>query len=665
MTEEMKEKIAVDAFNILMESELNTEPLRDYARKINVPVSYVLFIFNKWIHRTEAPCPSKEQLDKYNELVLKKNSNKNEKRAKLMFDEYLRGELSKETLERISTEYNLSEQIVRKWITKYVNGEFKDIGIAPTNAEVLKYNELYAPQAQAAQEERERKNAAIAKDCYDTYLSSDFDEQVLAMLATKYGVTIKTIISRVRNYNYMTYEKYGYFPSLEEHKKYEMFVKRKIQGYHDVKSDNFKSNRAPIAADAFNIYLSSGLSLDIIPMLAAKHNVTEGIIKTEIRKYRNGEYAAYGYAPSEEEKQKYEYLFSGRLPRRDYVIPSPKVADLKEGYEILLANNLNRAALIPLAKKMKISVATLDGRIANYRKRIIEPKPTIEQELRYVAMAHRLDVKIIEAMLNSNDEDFAKLIEKEGKSNLLAYLEKLEKAKNSLIASRIVELREKVSNFNNTKIVDNPELKTYDLNAQKCIDAMMEYIEGPCYSPLSVFKHYTEDPSSFEAYLKRLVQRDEKTASIYPLYEKVKNEKLAKYQELLLRINQNIIDKQKKQQKYDIINLCFDIDTTINDFATMMRSIRTSGIDAFSPVYSILEPMIKKSGITVLKSELSNEQVAKLKYNYNGVELTAELKNNIISYLNAHNIRVMTYTIILAFEKYVRGEITIVPEFHI
>lgn len=665
MTEEMKEKIAVDAFNILINSELDTDPLRDYARKINVPVSYVLFIFNKWIHRTDAPCPSKEQLDKYNKIVYKRDCNKKEKRAKLMFDKCLENGLSKETIKEICSEYNLSEASVRNWITKYVNGEFHDMGLVPTAEEVLKYNELYALETIKETKVREIKKAQIAKDCFDVYLASNFDKKVLDSLCTKYNVGEPTVLNWIRNYSKQMYLEYGFFPSLEEKIKYEKLMKQKNQEYVDARNDKFKINRAPMALDAFNIYLSSGLSLDVIPMLAAKHNVTENVIKTEIRKYRSGEYADFGYAPSEEEKQKYEKLYLNRIPRKR---PTPVKNGLDvaaEGYAILLANNLDRNALNPLASKLGISISKLNRKISNYRKRVVDPKPTLEQEFKYVALSRKLDVAVVEILLNSDDEEFIKLIEKEGRNNLLTYLDKLEQVNNVRIAPEIVKLKEKIKSLNPVKFSADAELKTYNLNAQKCVAAMMEYIESQCYSPLSVFKKYIKETHSLQSYIKYMMVKDEKVAAIYPLYEKVKKDKIKKFQELLVKINQNMLDKNEKRQKYNIIDLCLDIDTTVDDFATMMRYLRATGVDIFSPILSALEIMIKKSGITTLKSTASIEQVSKLKYNYNGIELTEELKHDIITFLTNHKIRIMTYTIILTFEKYVRGEIKITPEFHI
>jgi hypothetical protein len=665
MTEEMKEKIAVDAFNILMNSELDTNPLHDYARKANVPVSYVLFIFNKWIHRTDAPCPSKDQLDEYNKMVFKRDSNKKEKRAKLMFDKYLESGFSKETMKEICSEYNLSEPSVRNWITKYVNGEFHDIGLVPTTEEVLKYNELYALETMEEIKVRETKKALIAKDCFDAYLASNFDKKVLDSLCTKYNVAEQTVLSWIRNYSKQTYLEYGFSPSLEEKSKYETLMEQKNQEYFDARNEKFKSNRAPMALDAFNIYLSSGLSLDVIPMLAAKHNVTENVIKTEIRKYRNGEYADFGYAPSEEEKQKYETFYSNRIPRRKTAPVNNGLEVAAEGYAILLANNLDRNALNPLASKLGIRTSTLSQKINNYRKRVVDPKPTLEQEFKYVAMSRKLDVTVIETLLNSDGEKFIKLIEKEGKNNLLTYLDKLEQAQNALIAPEIVKLKAKIKSLDPIKVSDDAEVKTYNLNAQKCVAAMMEYIEGNYYSPLSIFKKYVKDTHSLQSYIKYMMVRDEKVAAVYPLYEKVKKDKINKFQELLVKINQNMLDKNEKHQKYNIIDLCLDIDTNVDDFATMMRYLRATGVDVFSPILNALEIMIKKSGITTLKSTPSIEQVSKLKYNYNGIELTDELKQDIINFLSNHKIRIMTYTIILTFEKYVRGEIEITPEFHI
>lgn len=668
MTEEMKEKIAVDAFNILINNNLDASPLHGYAKKMDVPVSYVLFLFNKWIRKTEAPCPSKEQLDTYNNLILNRQAMKKGLQAKSMFEKYLASGLSKDALDALAVEYKFSAIHILNMITKYLNGEYKDINLVPTREEILEYNKFYAEKAELARKEAEIKKAKNAKECFDTYLASNLDKNVLASLSEKYKVNEASIIGWIRNYTNDVYKEYGFVPTPSDKEKYSTLTKLERQKNQEIRNEKFRSQRVLLAMDAFNIYLSSDLSLDVLPMLAAKHNVTYDLIRTEIRKYRTGFYASYGYAPSEEEKQRYEYLLANRTPRRKPISVETHAMIGKEGYETLLEHNLDKAYLKPLMERTGLSFDELRHKIYSYRKRVLDPKPSLEQEIKYITLSRHLDGTIMLKLMNASDEEFAKILQTEGRENLLAYLGKIYNINNKLINAEIEKLRTRINAYKINQEAENQEVKTYSLVAQNYIDAMMEYINGPYYAVQSsfrqipYFKNYSKFPSIEDA-IKHMAARDKMIDTLYPIFKNAKAEKVKKFQSLLSKINQNMIKKDQEHKKYDIIDLCLDIDTTIEDFSIMLRYVRTLNID-YKGSLLILENIINGAKIVTAKFASSEYHIASLKYNYNGVELTPELKQKIINYLNGHNIRVISYTIILAFEKYVKGEIALTTEFH-
>ena len=67
--------------------------------------------------------------------------------------------------------------------------------------------------------------------------------------------------------------------------------------------------------------------------------------------------------------------------------------------------------------------------------------------------------------------------------------------------------------------------------------------------------------------------------------------------------------------------------------------------------------LVYGSELSLLYKKEMKEKIDALTYSYNGMALTPELKKEIISFLNKYNAPITAITIILTFEKYVRGEI--------
>ncbi len=668
MTEEIKEKMLNEVFNILIENELDTKCIYEYARKSKLPPSYIMYLFNKWIHSSEMPCPTEEQKLKYNSLVVKKHEREKALKAKDMFDRYLKSACSKEELENIASTFNSSIKVVKNLITKYVNGEFAYAGAKPTNEEVLRYNSYYEKNFQDERNSQMIKKAINAKYVFDTYLSSNLDKNVLDQLSIKYNTTKPTILSWIRDYVNDTYKDYGYAPVDTEKEKYTLLTKEERQKNQDIITDAFRKERAVLAKKAFDAYLNSGLSLDVLPLIASNLNVSIGIIKTEIRKYRSGEYFSYGYYPSKEELEKYELLYQNRKPRKNEVPESSKIRIGKEVYETLINNNMDNNSLIPLMKKTGLNLKELKRRLYVYRQRVIEPKPTLEQEIRYITLIRHLDSHILIELISSSEEGFIQIINREGKDNLIDYLNKIYKVNNKLINAQIDKLRIKINSYKEL-INETKEEKTYDEIAQIYIDAMLDYINDYNYTPQSTFKQipYFQGFVNFHAIedgIKFMASKDSMVSTMYPMFTRARQGKIIRFNILLKEINNKIKIKESTNKKYDIIDLCLDIDTTIDDFLTMLRYVRSLNMNNNGNI-TLLEKIIMKSKIAEIKSDTPKEKLDAIKYSYNGVNLTPEIKQKLISYLNNHNIRVSEYILILAFEKYVKGDLPLTNKFHI
>lgn len=175
---------------------------------------------------------------------------------------------------------------------------------------------------------------------------------------------------------------------------------------------------------------------------------------------------------------------------------------------------------------------------------------------------------------------------------------------------------------------------------------------GNFYALTTVLAQNNIATPSFDAMVARHIQSDPKFKAIYDKYLEVSKERQDKFLILL----QSIFEKMAQKKNYNLIDLCMDIDTTVDDFLIMINRIAKFKLVS-SGVAKNINDMISKYAIGNSKTAMTQEKIDALTYSYNGMALTPELKKEIISFLNKYNAPITAITIILTFEKYVRGEI--------
>ena len=158
--------------------------------------------------------------------------------------------------------------------------------------------------------------------------------------------------------------------------------------------------------------------------------------------------------------------------------------------------------------------------------------------------------------------------------------------------------------------------------------------------------------STFYATTNHYKDIDPKFNTIYQKYLIISKERQDKF----LILIQAIFDKMEQNKYYNLIDLCMDIDTTIEDFLFMINRIAKLGFISTGMAKN-LNNMIGRYVTGNSRTIMNQEKLAALKYTYNGVMLTPELKKEVVAFLNLYNAPITSITIILTFEKYVRGEI--------
>lgn len=410
---------------------------------------------------------------------------------------------------------------------------------------------------------------------------------------------------------------------------------------------------------AFAIFLDNDLNADSLISLATENNIKLEDLMFGINKYIRRQTSP---CMTVEQRNKYMEIKQRKTVTKVSRDVKKQVKDKshlrstrlgKEAYEALIESHYDKSVLKPILDREQISEQALMNNVSLYRKRVVEPKPTLEQEILYNDGVNRsvLTYRIIYRLLDTPIEELDDKMRKFKKDELL---DRIEKFKNTLASRKYTYQLEILANKIDEVYDRPPQLVDgyTSENVKRYGDAMEEYIMGNFYALTTVLVQNNIATPSFDAMVARHIQSDPKFKAIYDKYMEVSTERQDKFLILL----QSIFEKMAQKKNYNLIDLCMDIDTTVDDFLIMINRIAKFKLVS-SGVAKNINDMISKYAIGNSKTAMTQEKIDALTYSYNGMALTPELKKEIISFLNKYNAPITAITIILTFEKYVRGEI--------
>ena len=416
-----------------------------------------------------------------------------------------------------------------------------------------------------------------------------------------------------------------------------------------------KINDINLIKEAFNIFLNNHLDINSLISFATLNNIDIEDLMFQINKYiKRSEEPCM----TPEQREKYLALKPRKKNKNEIELKEKhkKVDNSvllgKEAYEALIESHYDKASLKPIMNRVFISEETLIDYIRNYRQRVVDPKPTLEQEIEYIdgVYRHNKTYKIIYDLLDASLDNLDDKIKMCSKEVLLNTLDKF----NKTLASRkytyqLAILRDKI----NEVFEQSYDAGGYHNQFSKKIgDILEEYILSNYYVITTVLIKHDIVMSTFYATTNHYKDIDPKFNTIYQKYLIISKERQDKF----LILIQAIFDKMEQNKYYNLIDLCMDIDTTIEDFLFMINRIVKLGFISTGMAKN-LNNMIGRYVTGNSRTIMNQEKLAALKYTYNGVMLTPELKKEVVAFLNLYNAPITSITIILTFEKYVRGEI--------
>ncbi len=400
--------------------------------------------------------------------------------------------------------------------------------------------------------------------------------------------------------------------------------------------------------EAFKVYLDHNLDAFSLTTIADENNIKIEDLLLQINKYIRSNNI------SVEEMQRYI-----ELKNMPTYIKKPEISRSvllgKEGYETLLHNNHNLSSLDTILNREFIGKEALMTHIRAYRKRVVEPKPTMEQELEFIDGLNRniSSYKIVYKLLDSPLDELNDAIRGYKKEELLRKIDIFKKTMPARkYAYQLDILIDKITT-GPVKVVEDAD-GYYNSYVKKFADMIEEYLLSGYYAFKTILVKHDETTSNFIAVAKRYCPKDPKFNAIYQKYLEVSNER----QDRFIIIIESILTKIENNKNYNIIDLCMDIDTTIDDFLFTLNRISKFGLVSSGYANNIIN-IINKYGVGNTKSLMTKEKIDSLKYSYNGVNLSKEIKEQIISFLNKYNAPITSVTIILTFEKYVRKELNL------
>lgn len=368
MTEKEIERayLARKAFEILLKNKLKTSSLEEFCLKNNIKLDELIKEIMKYRKGELESKPSEKELAKYHYLAMQQDRKLLAKTCQVLYQKLIRNGMQTESLEALALKFGLgSGPTARIYANRYAYREFEDIGFAPTKEEL----ELEEKAHHEKSEEQKEKNNELAKKVIEMVLSTKEYKESIAYYANITELSENTIKKYIRSFL-----KEGTLPK----DKIEQFlaIRNKANAsFHD---------RMPIALkakDVFEYFKGKDYDFSDCKELEEKYDVKRKQLLVLFNQYINGEFAYLGVLPSEEDVASY----NNAIKRKEEDKSQKRIKIGKMAYEILIENGHNLEGLKPLCEENKIAYGTLLVYISNYRKRVVAPKPTQEQEKLYIS----------------------------------------------------------------------------------------------------------------------------------------------------------------------------------------------------------------------------------------------------------------------------------------
>lgn len=537
------------------------------------------------------------------------------------FLELLNNNLDTSCLNELAAKNNMTLDYLMYLILYYKK---RYVEPCPTSEERLKYQEL-------SKLNKKRQRGMICKEIFETLVADYFSPQAVNALAEKHNCSSYKVMLMAKEYLNGKYVDIGIVPK-EEDKKY-LGIPNLSQVWN-----------AKVSKDIFERLLNDDYAEKTIEELCSLYVMDRRTLLYQVRKYINGEYEAVGFKPTAEELAKKERLTES--------MPARKIRIGKKAFESLIQNAALTYSLSSIMEEEKIDFITICKYIDEYRKRVVEPMPSREEELIYkMLMGQSYDQEFIESLSHLNYDALEKMA---NDYNLECLLAKIPQMYNSWECSKERAERLKTLEQELRKIMDNFSKNPKTISSKNLAQIVLkEYLNGTEYDVATIIKRIGKNNDSFK--IKKHLFENANTG-IYQAYLEEKQKRLDKF---LILIN-DIYEKNQANARYSILDLALDIDTTLEDFISFYSAEKKIFFRFHNGVSVLgIEGFFGKllTRYVSVNAKVSPEILDGLEYFYNGKKLTKELKDEIASFLTSKNIPVSREMICLCFEKYVRGEI--------
>lgn len=359
--------LAREAFEILLKNRLKTSSLSDFCLINNIKLDELLKEVIKYRKGELKEKPSEKDLAKYHKLAMKQDRKILAKTCQVLYQRLIRSEMKTESLAVLTLKFGLgSVENAKKYANRYASREFADIGLAPTEEELKLEEQAY----KVATDETKRKHDEIAKKAIEMVISTKDYKESIKYYAQLYDLSETTIKNYIRYYL-----KEGTFPK----EKTEQFLAIRTKASEYVPD---RTNTALKAKEIFQHFKKNNFDFTDSKELCKKYDIQDGQIRALFNQYIRCEFAYLGVLPSEEDVASYnKYLTSkNEMPEQKRV----KLGKL--AYETLMNNEYNKSSLKPICTENGIKLNTLLGYLHSYRRRIIDPKPSKEEEEKFVKL---------------------------------------------------------------------------------------------------------------------------------------------------------------------------------------------------------------------------------------------------------------------------------------
>lgn len=376
----------------------------------------------------------------------KDNSVKKIERALLAreaFEILLKNRLKTSSLSNFCLVNNIKLDELLQEVIKYRKGVLEE---KPSEKNLGRYHAL------AMKKDRQ----ILAKTCqflYQILIKSEMRTESLEEYVLKFGLGSATNARTYANrYANREFADIGIEPTPEESLAEE-------DAYQSRKTELLRK-QLEIAGKTFEMILSTKAFEESINYYAQVYDLSPLTIKNYLSHYvresnlseeKKLEYKSISSKPSHREPPKPKSKTPKGVNNKKELFEAKKLRLGKQAFEILLNNDYDKTLLEPMCAQNNVSMENLMNYIRAYRKRVVDPKPTQEEEKKFIEL-YRMKSKppvyyntnIKEIMLDfitSDDYYFDKTLKRHGVQNVKSYIGSLENSSDTEIQKIYQELK--------------------------------------------------------------------------------------------------------------------------------------------------------------------------------------------------------------------------------